>query len=138
MTRPKLYISGGLHGYDRHERDIFFQSHMAIANQKGWQSVLPQEIAAYHPNSDPCPRAYSYHDFHSAACWLRGDLIEMLQCDAVWMIGEWQRSVGAALVEHHTACAAGMTVYYTVGANEHAWYDLPTVNKVAGLEVKDG
>lgn len=113
--RTTVYISGGLHGYNREQQNKFFKDHANELWRKGYDPILPQDIPPYHPNtSDPCPRAYSSHDFHSAACYLRGDLIAMLQCDVVLMIGDWQRSVGAALVEHHAACASGMTVYYKI------------------------
>lgn len=109
----KIYISGGIHGYPPEVQEKFFREQAERLQIRGWDAVVPHDIPAYHPNPETrCPRSYASGNGHSAACWLRGDLIEMLKCDAVVMVGEWERSVGAALVEHHTACAAGIPIYY--------------------------
>src|SRR5574337_476269 len=45
--------------------------------------------------------------------WLRGDLELIRRCDAVWMIGNWQKSEGAK-IEMEFALEIGVPVLYNL------------------------
>jgi len=117
----KIYISGAIHnqptGSGGGRGEDGFRNVASLVSQLGHIPVVPHDIPPNHsshmaPGQDgaelSCPPAYS----PSAACYMRGDLIEMLaNCDAVLMIGEWQHSVGAQR-EHCVACWTGMPIFY--------------------------
>ena len=56
---------------------------------------------------------------HTWECYLRHDLVAMLACDAVAMLDGWETSHGARL-EHATAVACGMAVWYPPVSTLHA------------------
>lgn len=110
----KVYISGAIHKHEGAER--FFRRAAERVKIRGHHPVVPQDIAAYHPDPEQeCPPSYAEGNGHSSACWLRGDFIELLQCDAIVMIGNWHSSVGAQR-EHSVACWSGIPIYYFVDA----------------------
>jgi uncharacterized protein DUF4406 len=111
----KIYISGAIH-LQAEAGERFFRRAAERVRIRGHEAVVPHDLSAYHPDAETkCPPSYSEHDGHSAACWLRGDFIELLQCDAILMIGAWQNSVGAGR-EHDLACWTGMPIYYFADA----------------------
>lgn len=107
----KVYISGHiLRGGPNAEQ--LFREHAEKVRSFGHEPVVPHDIAAYHPNKfKDCPLSYSEGNGHSAACWLRGDFIVLLECDAILMIGKWESSVGAQR-EHSLACWSGIPIFY--------------------------
>lgn len=109
----RIYLSGAMHGQkDQGER--LFRLYAKLIMDRGHDPIVPSDIAAVHPNRHaPCPPAYSSGNGHSAACWMRGDLIELLGCDAILMVGQWHNSVGAER-EHAVACWTGIQIYYAV------------------------
>lgn len=50
-------------------------------------------------------------DGHFYGCWLRGDLAQMLTCDAILMLSGWTQSRGAKL-EFHVARDIGMELMF--------------------------
>lgn len=110
----KIYISGGIHGLPKDAQEKFFRKRAEEVRLRGHEPVVPHDIPPYHPDEDDdCPPAYSFGGNHSAACHLRGDIIELLVCDAILMIGAWQHSVGAVR-EHDIACWTGIPVFYKI------------------------
>lgn len=103
----KIYLSGGVHGRVDGGRDVFDAAADRLRH-KGHEPVIPLDIPVWQHDGD-CPPAYSNPD-HSAACYMRSDLLVLLQCDAVLMVGEWQSSVGAVR-EMSVACWVGIPVY---------------------------
>jgi hypothetical protein len=112
----KIYISGAIHnqppGSGGGRGEDAFRNVANLVSQLGHIPVVPHDIPPNHSShileTTECPPAYS----PSAACYMRGDLIEMLaNCDAILMIGEWQHSVGAQR-EHSVACWTGMPIFY--------------------------
>lgn len=107
----KIYISGGMHGLPKAEQEEFFRTEAERVELRGWKSVVPHDIPPDHrshrADPDNCPRSYS----PGSACFMRGDLIELLRCDAILMIGAWHESVGAPR-EHDVAIWTGIPIYY--------------------------
>jgi|SRR5882757_4448963 len=103
-----IYISGAIHGKAKRGEDPFRQAEELLGSL-GHVGIVPHDIEPWAHEGD-CPPAYSGAE-HSAACYMRGDLLKMLGCDAILMIGEWHHSVGAQR-EHSVACWTGMTIFY--------------------------
>ena len=76
--------------------------------------IIPHDVAA-HEHAGPCPGADEYPGVtgqdHTGFCYLRADLVAMLQADFVVMAPGWNASRGAT-VERNTALAVKMSVVY--------------------------
>lgn len=78
--------------------------------------VLPHDIEA-RPHSGPCPDGYgAAQEGHSSACWLRADILVMLECDAVVFGVGWPASTGAKL-ELNVAASCGLPLYFDDDSN---------------------
>lgn len=109
----KIYISGPIM-YDTSEKD-YFDTTRAIIEALGHEAVNPKNVEACEDGDCfKLPHEYDKDMKHSWSCFMRYDLIEMLQCDAIAMIPGWQDSHGARL-EHQVAVATGLAVYKTNG-----------------------
>jgi uncharacterized protein DUF4406 len=109
----RVYISGHIN-LEPVETKRMFGWYSKLISLRGLIPVNPHDIKAYHPDTDkPCPRSYSEGNGHSSACWLRGDFIELLKCDAIFMLGDWESSVGAQR-EHSVAAWTGIPIHYDV------------------------
>lgn len=109
----KIYVSGPMSGRPNLNEPAFREARRFIERVGGHEAVLPHEVAPYRHEGKKCPKSYADgQDGHGSACYLRTDLIEMLaECDAVYMLADWESSVGARL-EHSVAAASGMPIYY--------------------------
>lgn len=105
----RFYVSGPIAGYPERNK-LSFDIAAIRLRRLGHVPVLPLTIDAWQ-HGGPCPRGYTNGEGHSSACWLRADLVVMLQCDAVLMLPAWEWSQGATL-EHRVAIMTGMPVYY--------------------------
>ena len=105
----KVYVSGPISGYEEANLPAF-RSAADFLVSMGHEPVVPHDIAPWEHAGD-CPVAYTHGIDHTAACYLRGDLVALLQCEAIYMIGRWEASVGAML-EHHVAAFCGIPIYY--------------------------
>jgi hypothetical protein len=85
------------------------------ANYGNWETVNPCEIGTtcLDPNCGP----FDGHDWN---CWLKADLREMLTCDAILMLPEWEQSAGA-LLERNVALAVGMRQFTAIRTERHGW-----------------
>ena len=107
-TKKRLYISGGITGVPNY-RERFAAAEYFLEFM-GFEGVSP--VLNFMPECDgSCvetptnPRSNG----HVWTCWLRADLIGMLQCDGVITLPEWEKSRGAVL-EVTTAFNVGMEV----------------------------
>lgn len=81
-----------------------------VVRAMGGEPVVPHDIPAY-VHDGGCPPGYATNGGHSSACWLRGDLIEMLKCDAILLGHGWQHSVGCRL-EMNVAAHCGIEILF--------------------------
>lgn len=109
MNRKRIYISIPMHGKVGNGIDPA-RMMQQIVNSLNGIGVVPHDLAAYE-HSGPCPPAYATANGHSAACWLRGDLIELLRCDGFVLGPGWEHSVGCRL-ELSVAAHCGIPIYY--------------------------
>lgn len=115
MRRMRVYISGPITGMPDHN-NLAFNNAKGHVEALGHIAIVPLTIAPWD-HEGPCPKSYAAGQTseHTAACYLRGDLIAMLgDCDALFMLGGWESSIGARL-EHNVASHCGMTIYYEFG-----------------------
>ena len=107
----KIYISGPIAGQPDFKQK--FKEAEDKLRTLGWDVCNPCEVPAW-PHQGECPKSYTgVVNGHTAACYLRGDLWELLQCDVLFMLPGWESSIGARL-EHSVASHCGMTIYYSV------------------------
>lgn len=114
----RIYLSGGIAGIESPEAR--FIQYAGYVN--GWAGVVvnPLKLNPDHPGQPCPPNALQGADGHTWACHLRVDLAEMLKCDAVAMLPEWEWSHGARL-EHTVAAATGLRVFYFRGDSRLAY-----------------
>lgn len=108
MTR--IYIAGPMAGRYDLNRAAFARA-VDLLRDAGHDAVNPHDIAP-HQHDGPCPPSYAANpDGHSAACYLRTCIREMLLCDSVALLPGWQASVGAR-TEVLTAGLCGLGVHF--------------------------
>lgn len=111
MKPIRVYISGPITGYPDANEEAFRAAAKAL-QARGHDTVVPHDIRPWAHNG-VCPRGYAAMAGHSSACYLRADIIEMLQCDVVVTLPGWEDSVGAR-TEVMTAMTCGMPVWLDV------------------------
>jgi hypothetical protein len=104
----RVYISGPISGH-RNAADLFLKA-AAHMEALGHYVVNPFLVPP-HTHDGPCPPSYTKDSSHSAACYLRGDLKVLLECDAIFMLPNWEQSIGARL-EHTVAVHCGLDLVY--------------------------
>lgn len=111
------YVSGPIAGYPELNEPLFRAAARRLVGtrvspqRKYDKVVVPHDIDP-HQHEGPCPASYVQNGDHTAACYLRTDLIEMLRsADDVWMLPGWEASVGARL-EMQVAAACGLGVKF--------------------------
>ena len=101
----KTYISGPITaevpGTTREGRkQLFYEAAAQLTDP-----VNPLNVGA-------CPLAdCGPNDGHTWQCWLKYDLLAMLECDAILLLPHWELSPGARL-EFFVATQVGMKVLY--------------------------
>ncbi|WP_297628726.1 DUF4406 domain-containing protein [uncultured Rikenella sp.] len=79
----KVYISGPITGLPRKETERAFGAAEAEILARGHEPV--------NPLRNGLPKSATWHEH------MRADLRQLLDCDAIYMIGEWWYSSGARL-----------------------------------------
>lgn len=92
----RVYISGRIKDYTEH-REHFMEADHALRVQDVFEVVNPITLP-HSANS-------TYEDF------MRRDIAALLDCDAIYMLEGWERSVGAR-TEHLVAAVCGLTILY--------------------------
>jgi hypothetical protein len=107
----KVYISGPISGYPNRNEVAFRQSAMYLLG-RGYYPLVPHDIPA-EEHEGPCPPGYATTSDgkHSSTCELRADLKGLLDCEAIYMLSGWEKSIGARL-EFTVATHSGLLVFY--------------------------
>ena len=90
----KVYIAGPITGYEDSYMKTFSRTEEHLTDQ-GYEVLNPTKLPHNHDKK------------HSS--FMREDLKELLECDAVYMIAGWKESVGASF-EYDTAKICGIPV----------------------------
>lgn len=104
----RLYLSGPIAGVPDH--GVKFERLADLVRKLGHIPIDPRTIPA--ECGDTCKASgQTMLGGHTWSCFLRYDLIGLLNCDGAVMMRGWENSQGARL-EHSVAIAAGMPVWY--------------------------
>lgn len=105
-TLVKVYVSGPISGYPNGNAEAFTErTKILIAG--GFDAVNPHDCPPNHTGE--CVGRSLDSKPHKYGCYLRSDLRELLNCDAITMLPGWEESPGA-LVERSVALAVGLPV----------------------------
>lgn len=109
MERYKVYISGKITGLAPAEYEPIFNAAEANLKAKGYEVITPIRIKPDAAAIDPA--RHSEAEIRQAH--LKADIQELLNCHAVYMLPNWEKSEGATL-EHRIARGLNIPVYYQV------------------------
>ena len=99
----KIYISGKMTGLSKEEIDNNFNKGVREVKKLGFIPVNPNDIPAYFMNGKNDNPTYEE--------WIRGDLIELCKCHAIYMLRNWQDSTGAK-IEMRVAIDLNMEILF--------------------------
>lgn len=111
----KIYVSGPISGRENGNLPAFRAVNSELL-KLGHTVVIPHDCAPF-THDGPCPEGYAtpfaddYDQHTSTACFIRGDFEVLIWCDAIYMLKDWERSVGAR-AEFDVAALAGLKIYY--------------------------
>lgn len=109
MKRYKVYVSGQITGLPKSEYEALFNEAEANLQAKGYEVVTPIRIEVNPKEIDPARHTES-------EIWkahLKADIRELLKCNAIYMLSNWERSEGATL-EHTVASGLNFPIFYEV------------------------
>lgn len=114
-SRPMMYLSAAISGTaDHRER---FAALGRLADEMGYVGMSPLDIPPWEHAGRPCPRGRNGgHDGlaeHTDACYMRGDMYHMLECDAILLDSTWRTSWGAR-AELAAATVCGLDIFAVV------------------------
>ena len=95
----KIYISGKISGIDLTKTRKRFAAVAKVTKKLGYEPVNPLE------------NGLSEHDSWEAH--MLKDIVDLLQCKAIYMLQGWQDSKGAR-IEHYIATKIGMPIMYEI------------------------
>ena len=112
----KFYVAGPIHGQPERNKPAF-DTAKSLLRSLHHEVVIPHEIPPAEHEGLPCPDTYRGEDYeHDSACYLKTDLIVMLQdCDGIFLLKGWEVSRGARL-EYQIARMTGMKLAFEEGA----------------------
>lgn len=107
----KFYVAGPIVGKHDNNRTAFHDA-ATFLKRRGHEVVIPLDIAP-HVHDGPCPEGpiAGEDSAHSAPCFMRSDIKEMLNCDAIYLLDGWIYSSGAR-TEFEVARACGLIVAF--------------------------
>lgn len=109
MEQYKVYISGRITGLPKAEYEALFNAAEATLRAKGYEVITPIRINPEAAEIDPARHT-------EAEIWeahLKADIRELLKCNAIYMLSNWELSEGATL-EHSIAQGVNIHVHYEV------------------------
>jgi hypothetical protein len=108
----KIYVSGKIAGLSEEEFRDSFGRGCALVMTLGDTPVSPLEVPACL--SEDCngvsERLSNSQYLHSWACYLKYDIIAMLECEAIALLPNWPTSKGAKF-ERYVAEQCGLDVF---------------------------
>lgn len=106
------YVCGPISGYPNANEPAFRQAAQYLKTRDR-VPVVPHDVDPV-PHDGPCPQSHAAltSGEHGVACYLRADLVALLErCDEVYVLPGWERSVGARL-EIQVAAACGIPIEF--------------------------
>jgi hypothetical protein len=109
----RVYISGPIMFSPDRGRLAFAEAEDALESL-GFDAVNPKSVdACADGDCEKLENEVEKGMPHSWACFLKYDLIAMLECESILMLPGWERSHGARL-EMNVAASVGMRVMYFI------------------------
>lgn len=111
-SQPLVYVSGPIANKPMGNMAAFQFAVDVIETMFGWECVNPHNIRPID-HDGPCPPGPVSPDTssHTGPCHLKADIAELLRCDAIVMLRDWEHSAGARL-ELMVAAQCGLPVYF--------------------------
>jgi nucleoside 2-deoxyribosyltransferase len=108
----RVYLAGPIAGYKDANRSAFRRAARYV-EARGHTAVNPHNIVPVEHIDTECPPGPPGGEGaeHSAPCYMRADIAELLKCDAIFLLTGWEQSSGA-FAEFHVARACGMSIYH--------------------------
>ena len=107
----KVYISGKITGLSQEEYERTFEEAELEILQNGDQPVNPVKVE--NLCVEECGSASTFKDGsykHTWGCYMKYDIIALLDCDAIYVLDNWMDSKGAR-IEVALADGAGIPLY---------------------------
>lgn len=104
---PRYYVAGPMSGRENLNRSAFDRAARLIRERDPNASVIiPHDVPAIqHSGSCPASHVAQTTGDHSVACYLRADLLALLESDVVYVLSGWEASTGA----RHEVLTAAIT-----------------------------
>ncbi len=96
----KIYISGPMTGIEDFNRKAFKDAEHMINNIPNYLAVNPHVCCEGMPNDS------TWVDY------MKTDIVAMMECDALFMLSGWEKSVGAT-IEHNLANELKYPILYS-------------------------
>lgn len=107
----RVYIAGPIAGKPNANRAAFSRA-VKYVERRGHMALNPHTVKVV-PHLDPCPEGPPGGEGseHTAPCYMRHDIIAMLNCDAIYLLRGWEYSIGAR-TEFEVARSCGLKIFY--------------------------
>jgi len=111
IKMPKIYIAGPMSGHPNGNFEAFFTKEKQLLSE-GWDVVNPARMDV---ELGIDPNQLGKYDYEGCA---RRDIEVLFQCDAIYMLAEFQYSKGACW-ERALAKHLGLKRYYEIPRADH-------------------
>lgn len=104
----RVYIAGPIAGKPNGNRAAFAAKALEF-RVAGYDVVNPHHVQPW-PHEGDCPEGLPAGEGggHTAPCYMRTDLAEMLTCDAIYLLPGWDKSEGARNEFHLAVHVCGL------------------------------
>lgn len=121
-TQPvKVYVSGQITGLPE---DVFlqnFEEATLLLQRHGFSPVNPAEVTPGCEEKCESDKTFSNGNYqHTWQCYMKYDIMELLECDAIFAMENAVRSKGA-MMEIQIAMALGMKVITSSNGEDLDW-----------------
>lgn len=117
MTKGTIYIAGPMRGRPNWNYDAFFKAEQQL-KASGWDVVNPATLDENYEDTkdlgtpeDFDPTKNKYHKDVNRRIMRRDVDVICDQCDAIYMLNDWEVSRGAC-AEFYLSAAIGLDIYY--------------------------
>jgi len=110
----KFYLSGRITGLTQHEFTMNFRrgAHVVMERYEDAEVINPTEVKVCDdPRCGGGATLDNGNQLHAYHCYMKHDIKEMLDCDAIVMLPDWDLSSGATF-EREVAIKCGLHVFY--------------------------
>lgn len=107
----KLYLSGAIQSLNVVDAKTLFRKTKIELESLGFKVINPFHVLPDCQSKCNLSKFQILDSGHTWQCYLKYDIREMLSCDGIYLLPNWQQSHGARL-EFHIAASVGMEIFY--------------------------